>query len=156
MAEFCQLQRLLEWILKSLSWSSKLFITLFLTTFTSTKTLYGVIGNNCIRFEESKIIQLFSLFLNQLHNFFSHERILNVILCILGYRCCEFRSSTFFSTLRSFLWLILLAYNLLPAITVNIFAIIHLVLFFFVFFGYSGLEKGGLQNRGILNEGIGG
>ena len=54
MDKFCQLQKLMEWklwILKNWSWSSKLFITSFLTTFTSTKTLYGIIGNNCIRFK---------------------------------------------------------------------------------------------------------
>ena len=65
MDEFCQLQRLLEWklyILESLSWSSKLFIVPFLTNFIPIKTLYSVIENNCIRFEESKINQLFSLF----------------------------------------------------------------------------------------------
>ena len=62
MAEFFQLPRLLEWkqcILESWSWSLKLFITSFLTTFIPTKTLYGVIGKNSFSFKESKISQLF-------------------------------------------------------------------------------------------------
>ena len=60
-AEFWQLQRLLEWklyIQESWSWSSKLFITSFLTTFISIKTLYDGNENKRIRFKESKINQL--------------------------------------------------------------------------------------------------
>ena len=60
MAEFCQLQKLLEWklcILESWSTSSKLFITWFLTTFIPTKTMYRVIGNNCIRFKNHQICE---------------------------------------------------------------------------------------------------
>ena len=84
-----------------------LFITLFLTTYNPSKTLYSVIGNNFIRFEESKISQLFSLFFkSQSHNFFSNERIFCgcgcVILCILCYRCCDFNFSTFFCPRKDF------------------------------------------------------
>ena len=60
MAEFCQLQRLLEWklcILESWSRSLKLFITQFWTTFIPTKTVYRVIWNNCIRFQNHQICE---------------------------------------------------------------------------------------------------
>ena len=87
-----------------------MFITLFLIIFISTME----IGNNCIRFEESKISQHFHFSLSQLHNFFfSHEQIFGdfgyVILCILSCRCCEFHFSFFFHVRASF-WLILPAF----------------------------------------------
>ena len=86
-----------------------MFITSFLTSFIPTKTIYGVIRNNYIRFKESKINQLFSLiFLKPTSQlFFAHEQVFAdfgyAILCILSYRCCEFRFSIFFTTFGIFL-----------------------------------------------------
>ena len=55
------------------------------------------------------------IFLSQLYNFFSHKRIFAefgyVILCILSYRCCELRFSTFLFHARAFFWLILPTYE---------------------------------------------
>ena len=58
------------------------------------------IGNNCIRFEESESSQHFSLlFLKPTSQLFSHERILDVILCI---------SSLFLFYIRAFIFLLML------------------------------------------------
>ena len=90
--QVAEFQRLLEWklcIWESWSRSSKLFITSFLTSFISTKILYGVIENNCIWFDESKINQLFSLiFKANFTNIFPASGFWNVFVTLLSNERC--------------------------------------------------------------------